>query len=328
MTRWKPGRIRENPNEGTLFLLGVCAVSSEACGAAFDLFDTNHDGVISVTELCFVSRRMANDSGGPPLTLLAELDIFHALDVDGDAQITREEFCEVVSNPTVCSDEALYWIARWCESVDGMHVAGDDSLEALTATAGLVHGLQMARKTSSRRLLSSVDVSADVELNVELVALKVAAVDAAWYDVAGVFGPWTTRAYAVLLADDRELARSTVVDRTGKSSSVTWPSMRATARKLATMLDDLPTTLRVAVYAAQTDGPDKFLGATESFPLLQNLSPRVEVAIGPLLAYDNQGNLGAKIVGTQSWVPVGSGHFADGDLANCVCFSADACSFL
>mmetsp|Transcript_19608 Transcript_19608/g.61662 ORF Transcript_19608/g.61662 Transcript_19608/m.61662 type:complete len:321 (+) Transcript_19608:261-1223(+) len=311
--KWDPRSIRENPDE------------------AFDVFDINGDGVITISELCFVSRKL-NDEVRKRGSLLAELEIFSALDLDGDAQITRAEFCHVVANRETFSDEALGWISRWCRSQQGERVADDEALEALAATASVAQGVRLARRNFAKEqsLLSPAGTPRDsflndLELDLELIAMAVKPVDLPWYDVVGLSDPVTTRAFAVLLAADQEVGRTAVIERDRRSSSVTWPSLYATTKKLTNLLADLPEFVKIAVYAARSSDAHLLLGATEPFALVQpqEHAPNQEIAIGPLLAYDDQGNLGAKIVGTQKWVPVGTSIVRDSlPWVDCSCLGA------
>uniref|UniRef100_A0A7S3JXG4 EF-hand domain-containing protein n=1 Tax=Aureoumbra lagunensis TaxID=44058 RepID=A0A7S3JXG4_9STRA len=93
---WMPRAIRDEPNR------------------AFDLFDANCDGVISVAELTFTARatsavtRLRGD-------IYNEMKLFALLDLDGDAVISRQEFCEAVRDKTRINDEALSGLCALCE---------------------------------------------------------------------------------------------------------------------------------------------------------------------------------------------------------------------
>lgn len=314
--KWDPRRVRADPD------------------AAFDVFDVNKDGVITVSELCFVSRHLS-DEVRKEGSLLAELDIFHTLDMDGDAVITRAEFCHVVSNPKIFSDEALNWISRWCATVDGTDSTlkldnQNQKLEAFTATAGIVQGMRLHRATKQqpppekkKKKPAGVRLE-DVELELELVALGVRAVDLVWYDFVGVTNPYETHAYVVLLANNVEVARSLVVERDPNTSSVAWNRVTVPTHKLTNMLtDDLPSNLVVKLYAAQSFDDDILLGESKPFPLVppDSLSS-TESAIGPLLAFDDQEELGSKIIGTQKWVPAGTARRrAKPNMFECTCLN-------
>mmetsp|Transcript_7610 Transcript_7610/g.23181 ORF Transcript_7610/g.23181 Transcript_7610/m.23181 type:complete len:126 (-) Transcript_7610:10-387(-) len=90
---WAPEDIRENPD------------------AAFELFDANHDGVISVAELLFTTRK-TNEGVRRRGSIFDELKLFQLLDVDGNSVITRNEFCSVVRDPLAFTDDALGAIAQ------------------------------------------------------------------------------------------------------------------------------------------------------------------------------------------------------------------------
>ncbi|KAJ8603711.1 hypothetical protein CTAYLR_000198 [Chrysophaeum taylorii] len=325
---WDPKAIRRDPN------------------TAFELFDANADGVISVAELCFVSRH-TNPEMRRKGSLFDEMKLFHALDADGDSVISRNEFCKVVSDPKTFSDEALACIAKWCEIVEdakneAMLEAGDlaaeddppiservsrkiekEKLEALTATLGVVQGVQILKRNVTPKAQDPVPPPfpetrgavatksrGEYELVLELIGLGVTLVDGPWYDLLGVADPVSTTPYVVVYSDDgSEIARSDV-DRNVKGNSsvsaASWPPVYVTAKKLRNMLTDLPAGLRLAIFAKQPDGVDDIhVGTTAQFPLVRFDDPDLEAGIGPLLAFDEADNLGAKILGTQKWVPAG-----------------------
>lgn len=64
---------------------------------AFALFDADQNGYISVSELLFTTRR-ANKEQRKRGSLYGEMKLFHTLDKDGDAVITKQEFCDAIQN--------------------------------------------------------------------------------------------------------------------------------------------------------------------------------------------------------------------------------------
>lgn len=111
---WKPEAIRSNPE------------------AAFDVFDRSGNGYITVAELLFTTRKT-----NPSQSLYDEMKLFHKLDLDGDAIISKEEFCEVVRDKAAFPEEALRRLA---------------SLADETIPLSLMQGLRVRRST--RRLVS------------------------------------------------------------------------------------------------------------------------------------------------------------------------------
>jgi len=93
---WTPEDIRQHPEE------------------AFELFDANGDGLISVAELCFVARR-TNTKHRRRGSLYNEMKLFQALDLDGDAVINRQDWKSVITNSNAFSDAALDSISKLCE---------------------------------------------------------------------------------------------------------------------------------------------------------------------------------------------------------------------
>lgn len=96
---WSPSELRSNPEE------------------AFDLFDANSDGRISVPELLFTSRK-TNDSVRKKGCLFEEMKLFQLLDVNQDSSITRAEFCAAVKTLDDANLAELSALANNCDEDD------------------------------------------------------------------------------------------------------------------------------------------------------------------------------------------------------------------
>lgn len=302
---WTPELIRSEPN------------------GAFDLFDANKDGVISVPELCFVSRS-TNEEHRKRGNLFEEMKLFQLLDVDGDAGISREEFCTVVSDPTVMSDEALQCMAKLCEIVQEVHEESkeepdgeddQDDLEArktaFNAALGVMNGMSISRRKSSRRLLFPIEEEKAAErydLVLELVGVSIPGVDRPWYDVFSLTQPNTCNPFYVLYNE-----KGLVVERSAtlkKSKTIaTWDSLYVPADQL---VDPIHVEFYVSVFAQQHNNKALLLGKTKPFviPPPEKL-PDLETAVGPFVAVDprtnTQGNNdqddAIKLLGTARWIP-------------------------
>ncbi|KAJ8613260.1 hypothetical protein CTAYLR_004544 [Chrysophaeum taylorii] len=90
---WTPADIRARPED------------------AFSLFDTNQTGSVSVSELLFTTRK-TNDEIRKRGSLFEEMVLFSTLDIDGDAVISKDEFCTIVRDEDQISVDALAAIAR------------------------------------------------------------------------------------------------------------------------------------------------------------------------------------------------------------------------
>lgn len=89
---WEPRELRRKPS------------------TAFDIFDTNKDGIISASEICYLAQHRTHT----PSCIFDELKVFSMMEVHGDSVITRNEFCKVVSDPLLCNDYVLESIAQLC----------------------------------------------------------------------------------------------------------------------------------------------------------------------------------------------------------------------
>lgn len=101
---WSPAELRSNPDE------------------AFDLFDANCDGKISVAELLFTSRK-TNEKVRSKGCLFEEMKLFQSLDVNHDSTITRAEFCEALQNLDEANLAELAALAEQHDSDDVPEVA-------------------------------------------------------------------------------------------------------------------------------------------------------------------------------------------------------------
>lgn len=132
---WEPTELRRKPS------------------TVFDMFDTNKDGLISASELCGVSPHHTQTAS----CIFDELKLFSMLEVLGDSVITKNEFCEVVSDPLLCNDNVLESIAQLCRRRQSN--AGLVSFEAPSGPTGVrVHPLAPVD-------LSMIDLLDDLQLH-------------------------------------------------------------------------------------------------------------------------------------------------------------------
>ncbi|KAJ8602053.1 hypothetical protein CTAYLR_002773 [Chrysophaeum taylorii] len=314
---WKPEAIRSSPD------------------AAFDLFDANGDGVISVAELLFTTRK-TNDTFREKGSIFDEMKLFHMLDVDGDSVITRDEFCSVIRDPVAFSDDALAAIAQLAkrrqevkhaeeaakratnihhselkdERQDESRLIDDARTDAnaLAAVIGVVHGKELVRRNSDRDVNTEIVNATTVgsihewtpgdamDLVLELFAVSVKPVEHAWYDVFEMLPPTTADPY-VVIAGDKKNRRIELAstDVVAHSLTANWMPLRIKASSLRTL--DEPFRVRAELYDA---GTRVRIGETTrfDFPRSENL----EAAVGPLLVLDNDSKIVGKIIGTAQWV--------------------------
>ena len=280
---WAPEDIRENPD------------------AAFDLFDANHDGVISVAELLFTTRK-TNEATRRRGSIFDEMKLFQLLDVDGNSVITRTEFCSVIQNPLAFTDDALGAIAQLATRRELMKLeeAKEIDDEAITtAVSAVLHGVEISRRNSER--ISDVDAPVEVcwepkdddIVRLELFAVGIKATEQLWYDI---FGFYVTPDPYIVIAGDRggrrvELATTTVRANTLNTS---WTPVEFKAATLKGL--DQPYTLRAELYNSVSKIR---MGETARFdvPRLDN----VEAALGPLHVFNFRDDVVAKLLGTTRW---------------------------
>lgn len=296
---WSPEAIRADPD------------------AAFDLFDANHDNVISVAELLFTTRK-TNESVRRRGSIFDEMKLFQLLDVDGNSVISREEFCQVVKDPHAFSDEALAAIAQLATKREMMKRAEEEAMlvteekqeeapeddEALSnnvAATAMALARSLSRRNSERSETESPvkpwepEDSDDVLL--ELFAVGLAAVDHEWYDVFGLFKPSRADPYVVIAADrgGRRCELATTEVRT-HTLNTGWRPVHIDSKTLRSL--DEPFKVRAELYDAHTHSR---IGETVRFAITR-ASDTAETAIGPLAVYDAQDNLAGKILGTMQWI--------------------------
>lgn len=308
---WSPGAIRENPD------------------AAFNLFDANHDDVISVAELLFTSRKTNQDVRRRG-SMFHELKLFQALDVDGNSVISRQEFCDVVRDPLAFSDQALSAIAQLAtkraeerrlkqEALEAPEEEDDENEEededadeeareeALAAVLGVVHGKHLSRRNSERSESAPSPVASraaelwepgeSMDLLLELYAVGVGPAEGQWYDVFGLFSPNSATSYIMIAADREgqrvELATTEVRKHTLNAG---WTPIRINAPHVKHL--DQPYTVTAELYDAATY---TLIGSTLHFTI--SLSEDAEAAVGPLGITDDGDNLVGKLLGTSQWVP-------------------------
>lgn len=336
---WSPGAIRDNPD------------------AAFDLFDANHDDVISVAELLFTSRKTNQDVRRRG-SMFHELKLFQKLDVDGNSVISRQEFCDVVRDPLAFSDQALSAIAQLAtkraeerrleqaaleaqvEEEDENEEEDEDAdeeerEEALAAVLGVVHGKHLSRRNSERSESAPSPVASraadlwepgeSMDVLLELYAVGVAATKREWYDVLGLFAPTTANSY-VVIAGDREGRRVELATTEVRSHTLNagWTPIRINAPLIKHL--DQPYTVTAELYDAATYS---LIGNTLHFTI--SLSDNAEAAVGPLGIMDDGDNLVGKLLGTSQWIQRGTRPdvpFDDPPTSACVtCFNSvsDSC---
>uniref|UniRef100_A0A7S3JV65 EF-hand domain-containing protein n=1 Tax=Aureoumbra lagunensis TaxID=44058 RepID=A0A7S3JV65_9STRA len=303
---WTLEEIRERPEE------------------AYKLFDARGDGQVTVAQLLFTARKTssAHRKRG---SIFDEMKLFEVLDIDGDAVISSEEFCEVVRDPEQFSDEALAAIAKMATRKEKEKVekkddgfpqveedADADDLDAATATMGLVQGLSLRKSKKSNLALPSSPNSPRKKINesyhceLHLVAINVASAailpPRSWYQKIISFGPPENSCspFIVIFGKVRtiniELARTNVVkDSLGATFDLIYLSHK-TLSKL-----DTPFQIFFKIYDATND--NMLLGTTPPFDLLPpHVDPVQESAFGPFSALDEQDDVTAKLIGTRRWI--------------------------
>ncbi|KAJ8601934.1 hypothetical protein CTAYLR_004448 [Chrysophaeum taylorii] len=307
---------------------------------AFDLFDDNRDGIISVSELCWVAHL------GKPRrqeSAFDEMQLFSMLDVNGDSIISRDEFCEIVRDPALLNEYALASVAKLCKrrearfhfdfflnrskadiDIDDAQYE-EDRYHSITAALGIVQGLKKKRGASYddavAQELTFEESSPHQEGHQYDLALDLYAVemrhDFAWYDVLHVFLPNAPpRAFVqVLTQSGTRLASSDVV--VDASTAAKWTvriSFAVLQEKVPYFAPTKPLYVRLRLYNADYVRGDACLGETPVFAVASvNLAnPADEAVVGPYPVDSTDGMLAANVLGNRRWV---SADYCDYDTA-------------
>mmetsp|Transcript_1798 Transcript_1798/g.5357 ORF Transcript_1798/g.5357 Transcript_1798/m.5357 type:complete len:466 (-) Transcript_1798:216-1613(-) len=302
---WTGDEIREKPEE------------------AFALFDYRKDGQISVAELLFTVRK-TNAETRQRGSIFDEMRLFELLDVDGDAVISKDEFCTVVADPSLFSDEALGAIAKMAtrrateEATKQKAEPSDDvekdamEYEAIAAATGLVNGKQVSlRRSASMREAAAVSeeddgrlkvLDDDCEVIVELYAIGLPAVSRPWYDVFKVSDPKTADPYVLIVGKRR--GKVVTLGSTGvlyETLVGAWDAVTVRHSELQSL--DEPFKIEFELWDARLNQKVGVtlpvdLGAPATVPF----DHASEVAIGPLPCLTREGNVNGKILGMRKWI--------------------------
>ena len=298
---WTASEIREKPEE------------------AFALFDYRKDGQISVAELLFTVRK-TNPGIRQRGSIFDEMKLFELLDVDGDAVISKREFCAVVSDPSLFSDEALAAIAKMATrraeeaaKQEGPPIAPKDEVdadameyEAIAATTGLVHGKQVSLRRS-KSLRTEVETSMptlddDCEVLVELYAIGLPAMIRSWYDIFKLSSPSTADPYVIIRGS--KFGERVILGQTSilyETLVGAWDPVLLRHNELKSL--DEPFRVTFDLWDA---GANVKLGSTTPVdlgtPHTVPFDHAQEVAIGPLPVLNPDDHVNGKILGMRKWM--------------------------
>uniref|UniRef100_A0A7S3NPS4 EF-hand domain-containing protein n=1 Tax=Aureoumbra lagunensis TaxID=44058 RepID=A0A7S3NPS4_9STRA len=281
------------------------------------------------------------------------MEIFQALDLDGDAIISRDEFIQVIGDPEKFGDEALACIAKLCERKQEDKDLAEDinttlSIRILldsTSSNKIPKSPEIARSRFSRRMPSVRMIFEEPhDLILDLVALGLEFTEPAWWDLAALTEKTSVHVYVVAKSqiDDKVLAKTKIISSPA-TRSVAWKPLRIKAEDLKKDENDrgaalIPFKLELyahSSYISQTfhkAPPDILLGRTDTVVLPNFQATDIEAPLGalPLSAPQNAQNISSntRLVAISKWTSIASRKFDEpeqnaDDLAQLPCGGGD-----
>lgn len=249
---------------------------------AFEALNIERNGRLSLEEICIV-----------PEDLERAMPLLSLNGVSTSFCLVKDEFCTLVRDERVMSDEALKTLAHLTAlrggSIDDPEELRAQLDKAATATA---IALQRAWHLKWRNECMRPGDDSDVVLRFELSAQQFKLVDSAFYDPINFGGAASASVFAVIY-DDRQLCKT--VTKTG-SLVVDFPPVHCAPN----------SEISVSLFA-RAHNVDIFLGKTKKIAVSDD-EPEVgmrsgpNVAIGPLELFDVEGKAAGSIVGSMKWV--------------------------